>query len=126
MDYNNALAVKNHNEILRCFAVVNANFSMRIINSLLEKINQQNEKIKMGALTVLRHLVNSGGSHMDDKKDLIISGLKGVLNDTNNKVKGVPFGECLLYPPEASGGYFGLAFATPPPPRVERFLALTL
>ena len=26
----------------------------------------------------------------------------------------------LLYPPEASGGYFGLAFATPPP-RVERF-----
>ena len=31
----------------------------------------------------------------------------------------------LLYPPEASGGYFGLAFATPPP-RVERFSALTL
>ena len=32
----------------------------------------------------------------------------------------------LLYPPEASGGYFGLASATPPPPRVERFSALTL
>ena len=31
----------------------------------------------------------------------------------------------LLYPPEASGGYFGLVFATPPP-RVERFSALTL
>ena len=31
----------------------------------------------------------------------------------------------LLYPPEASGGYFGLASATPPP-RVERFSALTL
>ena len=31
----------------------------------------------------------------------------------------------LLYPPEASGGYFGLASAMPPP-RVERFLALTL
>ena len=30
------------------------------------------------------------------------------------------------YPPEASGGYFGLAFATLPPPRVERFSALTL
>ena len=30
-----------------------------------------------------------------------------------------------LYPPEASGGYFGLASATPPP-RVERFSALTL
>ena len=32
----------------------------------------------------------------------------------------------LLYPPEASGGYFGLASATPPPLRVERFSALTL
>ena len=30
-----------------------------------------------------------------------------------------------LYPPEASSGYFGLAFTTPPP-RVERFSALTL
>ena len=33
--------------------------------------------------------------------------------------------EQLLYPPEASGGYFGLASAMPPP-RVERFSALTL
>ena len=31
----------------------------------------------------------------------------------------------LLYPPEASGGFFGLAFTMPPPP-VERFSALTL
>ena len=29
-----------------------------------------------------------------------------------------------LYPPESSRGYFGLAFATPPP--VERFSTLTL
>ena len=31
-----------------------------------------------------------------------------------------------LYPPEAPGGYFRLAFATPPPPHVEIFSALTL
>ena len=37
-----------------------------------------------------------------------------------------PYFYALLYPPEASGGYFGLASATPPPPRVERFSALTL
>ena len=29
-------------------------------------------------------------------------------------------------PPGASGGYFGLAFATPPSLRIERFSALTL
>ena len=27
---------------------------------------------------------------------------------------------------DASGGYFGLAFVTTPPPRIERFWALTL
>ena len=86
MDYSNALSVKNHNEVLRCFAVVNTNFSMRIISALLERVHQQNEKMKMGALSVLRHLVNTGGTHMDDKKDLVISGLKGVLNESNNKV----------------------------------------
>ena len=31
----------------------------------------------------------------------------------------------LLYPPEASGGYFGLVVATPPPLRGKRFSALT-
>ena len=31
----------------------------------------------------------------------------------------------LLYPPEASGGYLGLAFAKTPP-RIEKFSALTL
>ena len=41
-----------------------------------------------------------------------------------NKKQVIPVCE-LLYPPEASGGYFGLASATPPP-RVERFSALTL
>ena len=46
----------------------------------------------------------------------------------NTKIKIVLYA-CLcysLYPPEASGGYFGLTSATPPPPRVELFSALTL
>ena len=41
---------------------------------------------------------------------------------TSQDVKGKVI---FLYPPEASGGYFGLAFAMPPL-RVERFSALTL
>ena len=28
---------------------------------------------------------------------------------------------CLLYPPEASGGYFGLVFTTPPMPHIHIF-----
>ena len=39
--------------------------------------------------------------------------------------KFYPQGICLLYPAEASGGYFGLAFAMPLP-RVGRFLELAL
>ena len=87
MDYSNVLAIKNHNEVLRCFAVLNNNFSDRVIAYVLERLDQGNEKIRMAALTITRHLVNSGGSHMDQKKSFILSGLKMVLGDNNNKVR---------------------------------------
>ena len=37
-----------------------------------------------------------------------------------------PYDKDIWIAATGSGGYFGLAFATPPPPRVERFSALTL
>lgn len=86
LDYSNPHTIKNHNEVLRCYAVLNSIFSDRVISFLLERLNQPQEKNKMGALTIMRHLVNSGGEHMEEKKALILSGLKMVIHDTNNKV----------------------------------------
>ena len=43
-----------------------------------------------------------------------------------NNLQEIMAYQSLLYPLHASGGYFGLAFATPPPPRVERLSTLML
>ena len=62
---------------------------------------------------------------LTDKMQFILN--RSSLNNLIQLVKHMlPVTSCLLYPLEASGGYFGLASATPPPPRVERFSALTL
>ncbi|XP_064639982.1 maestro heat-like repeat-containing protein family member 1 isoform X2 [Lineus longissimus] len=86
-DYNNAMSIKNHNEVLRCFAVLTRSFSDRIVGFLLQKLENTQDKIKMGALLVLRHIINSAGPHMENKQALILSGLKMLLGETNNKVK---------------------------------------
>ncbi|XP_071959367.1 maestro heat-like repeat-containing protein family member 1 [Antedon mediterranea] len=86
-DYSSPPSVKNHNELLRCFSVIAKSFSDRIISYLLQKLEMNNEKIKLGTLAVFKQLINSGGVHMEDKKPLIVSGLKIMLSDTNNKVK---------------------------------------
>ena len=86
-DYSQAMTVKNHNEVLRCCAVLSKSFSAKTVNFLLDKLNQQNEKLKIGTLSVIRHLVNSSASRMQDKHTLILSGLKMVLQDPSNKVR---------------------------------------
>ncbi|XP_064611998.1 maestro heat-like repeat-containing protein family member 1 [Liolophura sinensis] len=86
-DYTNPMAMKNHNELLRCFAVMARCFSGRIIGFLLQKLEAGNERIKLGALSVFRHLINAATASMEDKKEVIVSGLKMVASDNNNKVK---------------------------------------
>ncbi|XP_033117617.1 maestro heat-like repeat-containing protein family member 1 isoform X2 [Anneissia japonica] len=86
-DYNSPPSVKNHNELLRCFSVIAKSFSNQIIGFLLQKLETNNEKIRMGTLAVFKQLINSGGTHMEDKKTLIVSGLKIMLAENNNKVK---------------------------------------
>ena len=86
IDYSNPMTLKNHNEVLRSFAVLSKSFSDKIINFLLEKLNQPNEKFKIGSLSIIRHLMNSSSQKLDDKQKLIIAGLKMVLQDPSNKV----------------------------------------
>lgn len=86
-DYGNPMTVKNHNELLRCFAVLAVSFSDRVINFLLAKLEPNNERTRIGTLSIFRQLINSAGPHLEDKKALILSGLKPILQETNNKVK---------------------------------------
>lgn len=89
VDISNPLSIKNHNEVLRCFAVLARSFSGKLIGILIPKLENSNEKIRIGILTIFKHLINAAAPELEDKKELIVSGLKGVANEQNNKVKKV-------------------------------------
>ncbi|TSK34778.1 Maestro heat-like repeat-containing protein family member 1 [Bagarius yarrelli] len=87
VDYNNLPTVKNHNEVLRCFNVLANAFPDRLIVFVLQRLENNNEKNRIGSLAVLRHLINSTTSIMENKKLLILASMRQPLADNSNKVK---------------------------------------
>ncbi|XP_077982268.1 maestro heat-like repeat-containing protein family member 1 [Glandiceps talaboti] len=88
-DYGNPMTVKNHNELLRCFAVLSESFCDKVITYLLQKLETANDKVRIGTLSIFKHLINSQDSLMEGKKELIVTGMKIILPETNNKVKKI-------------------------------------
>lgn len=93
-DYSNPVSVKNHNEVLRCFSVLTPTFSDRVIAFLLQKLEMSNEKTRIASLAIIKHLVNSSGSYLENKEELIISGVQILFNDPNLKVRHM-FAQCI-------------------------------
>jgi maestro heat-like repeat-containing protein family member 1 len=52
----------------------------------LQKFEQNNEKIRIASLTILKHLINSCDEQMKNKKQIVISGLRLLLAETNSRV----------------------------------------
>ena len=86
-DSNNNAVTKNRVELLRCFIVLEKAFADKVISMLLQRLEVANEKTRITALIILRHAISNGGSHMSEKKALILSGIRVILSDSNNKVK---------------------------------------
>lgn len=89
VDYNNPPTVKNHNEILRCFSILANTFPDRLTGFVLQRLDNSNERNRIGSLSVLRHLVNSTTSIMETKKPLVLATMRQPLQDNSNKVKKV-------------------------------------
>lgn len=89
MDMQNPMTVKNHNEILRCFAVITKAHSNRVVAFLLQKLEHKDDKVRTATLDIIKHLINSCDAELDDKKPLIVSGLKITLHDNSLKVRRV-------------------------------------
>uniref|UniRef100_A0A3B4BDL5 Uncharacterized protein n=1 Tax=Periophthalmus magnuspinnatus TaxID=409849 RepID=A0A3B4BDL5_9GOBI len=85
VDYSNPPTVKNHNEVLRCFSLLNT-FPDRLIMFVLQRLENTNERSRLGSLAVLRHLINSS-STMETKKLLILASIRQPMADHSNKVK---------------------------------------
>ncbi|XP_034553780.1 maestro heat-like repeat-containing protein family member 1 isoform X2 [Notolabrus celidotus] len=86
VDYSNPPTVKNHNEVLRCFSLLANAFPDRLVMFVLQKLENSNERSRVGSLAVLRHLINST-STMESKKLLILASIRQPMADQSNKVK---------------------------------------
>uniref|UniRef100_A0A673MNG8 Maestro heat-like repeat-containing protein family member 1 n=1 Tax=Sinocyclocheilus rhinocerous TaxID=307959 RepID=A0A673MNG8_9TELE len=87
MDFSNPPTVKNHNEVLRCFTILANTFPDRLMVFVLQRLENSNERNRMGSLAVLRHLINSSTSIMETKRLLILVSIRQPLADHSNKVK---------------------------------------
>uniref|UniRef100_A0A6Q2YZJ7 Maestro heat-like repeat family member 1 n=1 Tax=Esox lucius TaxID=8010 RepID=A0A6Q2YZJ7_ESOLU len=67
--------------------LVTNTFPDRLIVFVLQKLENSNERNRMGSLAVLRHLINSSASIMETKKLLILASIRQPLADHSNKVK---------------------------------------
>uniref|UniRef100_A0A8C8RI83 Maestro heat like repeat family member 1 n=1 Tax=Pelusios castaneus TaxID=367368 RepID=A0A8C8RI83_9SAUR len=81
------LSVKNHNEVLRCFTVLACTFPDRVLGFLLPKLENHNERVRVGTLIIMRQIINCATSQMEIKKPFILSSMKLPLQDSSNKVK---------------------------------------
>ncbi|CAL2029686.1 unnamed protein product [Caenorhabditis brenneri] len=110
-------AIKNHSEAFRCFDVAATRFADRIVYYLLHKMQNVADSQKLGAINVLRHLLNATGQHMEDKRSLLTMGLKKLLaaeNTTSIRVKRAIVQLCVALADhsyvDAEGGDYVIAF----------------
>ncbi|CAI5439279.1 unnamed protein product [Caenorhabditis angaria] len=110
-------AIKNHSEAFRCFHVAASRFADRIVYYLLHKMQNVADNQKLGAINLLRHLLNSSGQHMEDKRSLLMMGLKKLLaaeNTTSIRVKRATVQLCVALADhayvDAEGGDCVIAF----------------
>uniref|UniRef100_A0A3Q3WCT8 Uncharacterized protein n=1 Tax=Mola mola TaxID=94237 RepID=A0A3Q3WCT8_MOLML len=87
VDYSNPPTVKNHNEVLRCFSLLANSFPDRLVVFVLQKLENSNERSRVGSLAVLRHLINSTTSTMESRKLLILTSIRQPMADHSNKVR---------------------------------------
>ncbi|XP_006879292.1 PREDICTED: maestro heat-like repeat-containing protein family member 1 [Elephantulus edwardii] len=87
VESSSPLVVSNQKEVLRCFTVLACFAPDRLLAFLLPKLDTSNERIRVGSLQVLRHVINSAATQMEVRKLFILSSMRLPLQDTNNKVK---------------------------------------
>ncbi|XP_069882138.1 maestro heat-like repeat-containing protein family member 1 isoform X2 [Dipodomys merriami] len=81
------LVMSSQKEVLRCFTVLACCSPDRLLAFLLPRLDTNNERLRVGTLQILRHVINSAAAQMEVKKPFILSSMKLPLLDTNSKVK---------------------------------------
>lgn len=87
VESSSPLVMSSQKEVLRCFTVLACCSPDRLLAFLLPRLDTNNERLRVGTLQILRHIINSAAAQMEVKKPFILSSLRLPLLDTNNKVK---------------------------------------
>nr|XP_044999185.1 maestro heat-like repeat-containing protein family member 1 isoform X3 [Jaculus jaculus] len=87
VESSSPLVMSSQKEVLRCFTVLACCSPDRLLAFLLPKLDTSNERLRVGTLQILRHIINSAAAHMEAKKPFILSSMRLPLLDTNTKVK---------------------------------------
>ncbi|XP_051045168.1 maestro heat-like repeat-containing protein family member 1 isoform X3 [Phodopus roborovskii] len=87
VESSSPLVMSSQKEVLRCFTVLACCSPDRLLAFLLPRLDTSNERLRVGSLQILRHIINSAAAQMEIKKPFILSSMRLPLLDTNNKVK---------------------------------------
>lgn len=87
VESSSPLVMSSQKEVLRCFTVLACCSPDRLLAFLLPRLDTSNERLRVGTLQILRHIINSAAAQMEIKKPFILSSMRLPLLDTNNKVK---------------------------------------
>ena len=82
-DYDKPHTVKNHNEVLRCYDTMMKHFSNKLVGGLLSKLDNSEERFKIGALSVVRHLLNMPTDALGEILDDIFGYISKSFNESN-------------------------------------------
>ena len=88
-DYNKPSSVKNHNEILRCYDTMMRNYPAKLVSGLLNKVDNSEERLKVGALTVIKHLLSLQTEILGELLEEIFNHISSKLSETNRNVQRV-------------------------------------
>ncbi|KAM6171630.1 maestro heat-like repeat-containing protein family member 1 isoform 2-T2 [Erethizon dorsatum] len=87
VESSSPLVMGSRNEVLRCFTVLAHCSPDRLLAFLLPRLDTNNERLRVGTLHILRHVINSAAAQMEAKKPFVLSSMRIPLLDNNNKVK---------------------------------------
>ena len=88
-DYSRPNTVKNHNEILRCYDTLMIHFPGKLVSGLLTKVDNSEERVKLGALAVVRHILNLSTDTLGERLNEIFNNIASRLSETNMAVQKV-------------------------------------
>ncbi len=87
LDYaSKPLSVKNHHEVLRCYDVLVQHHRDKLVSGLVIRLGSLDENIRLGALTVIKHIITTSFECVEKKMPEIFSAVHSKLNEQSAKV----------------------------------------